>query len=320
MLTARTGDPEMSREEFELIRDFIHARSGLYFADNKQYLLQSRLRGRLSELSIKSYRDYFYHVKYDSSRREFRQLMNIMTTNETSFFRTEPQLLSLGSEVLPQIMADKENRRLPRLLRVWSAGCSTGEEPYTLAMILLDALRHKPGWKVEVIANDISEDVLQSARRGEYQGHTLRNIKPLTLQRHFDRSGDIYTVKREVKALVKFGLLNLNDERTLSLNTNFDIVFCRNVMIYFSSDVKKRIVRGFFNALRPGGYFYIGHSETLHGVSKAFSPVYCRNSLVYRKEVIGAAQQTATPGRKSISSATGAWQPATALKTEAASK
>ncbi len=288
MLTGPGQESAMTQEEFEMIRDFIHEKSGMFFAESKMYLVQNRLTRRMADLSIKTYRDYFYHVKYDSSQREFQQLMNIMTTNETSFYRNEPQLLSFGSEVLPLIMEQKEKARLPRTIRIWSAGCSTGEEPYTLAMILLEHFRVKRGWTAEIIAHDISESVLQRARRGEYQGITMRNVPAHIINSYFDRNGEVYTVKPAVKALVKFGLINLNDSRMLSLNTNFDAIFCRNVMIYFSDEVKKSIVRGFFNALRPGGFFYIGHSETLHGISKAFKLVYLKNALVYQKEAVGA--------------------------------
>lgn len=289
MLTTPDANIDMTPEEFTLIRDFIHEKSGIFFAENKMYLVKNRLEKRMADLSIKTFRDYFYHVKYDTSQREFQQLMNIITTNETSFFRNEPQLLSFGNEVLPLLMAEKMAARAPRTIKIWSAGCSTGEEPYTLAMILLEKFRTAPGWTAEIIAGDISESVLQKARRGEYKGITLRNIAPHLLNTYFTRQEDTYTVKPEVKALVKFGLLNLNDQRMLSLQTNFDVIFCRNVMIYFSDEVKRRLARGFYNALRPGGYFYIGHSETMHGISKAFKLVYFKNALVYQKEAVGSS-------------------------------
>lgn len=300
MVTTPVEDLEMRREEFEMIRDFIHEKSGIYFAENKMYLVKNRLQKRMADLSIKSYRDYFYHVKYDSSMKEFQQLMNVMTTNETSFFRNEPQLLSFSGEMLPLIMQEKDRQGQPRTLRIWSAGCSTGEEPYSLAILMLELFRGLPGWSVEIIANDISESVLQQARRGEYKGITLRNVPPHLLATYFTRDGENYTVRPEVKALVKFGFINLNDQRLLSLNTNFDVIFCRNVMIYFSEEVKKKIVRGFYNSLRPGGYLYIGHSETLHGISKAFKLVYFRNALVYQKEAAGAAASTAVSARASV--------------------
>jgi chemotaxis protein methyltransferase CheR len=151
-------------------------------------------------------------------------------------------------------------------------------------VIILERLKSLAGWNVEIVANDISEQVLQKARQGEYSGITLRNVRPELLARYFTKEGDNYRVKPEVQAMVKFSHMNLNDPRKISVITNMDVIFCRNVMIYFSDDVKKQLVRGFYNALRPGGYYYIGHAETLHGVSKAFKLVYFKNALVYQKE------------------------------------
>jgi len=277
-----------------MIRDFILERSGILFAENKMYLLKNRLIKRMADLGIKAYRDYFYHVKYDTSNREFSQLMNLITTNETSFFRNEPQLLSFSEEVLPLMVQAKAADRSSRSIRIWSAGCSTGEEPYTLAMMILERLGSVAGWNIEIVANDISEQVLHKARQGEYSGITLRNVKPTVLNKYFTRvdGSDLYKVKPEVKSLVRFSQINLSDSRQISRNSNMDVIFCRNVMIYFSDDVKKQIVRGFYNSLRPGGYFYIGHSETLHGISKAFKLVYFKNALVYQKEATSAPETT----------------------------
>ncbi len=295
MLTSSSAEPEMAREELSMIRDFIHEKSGIFFAENKMYLLKNRLVRRMTDLGIKSYRDYFYHVKYDTSLREFKELMNLVTTNETSFFRNEPQLLSFSAEVLPLMIKEKSQGKGPRSIKVWSAGCSTGEEPYTLAMMILEKLGSIAGWKVEIIANDISEEVLSKARKGEYSGLTLRNVKPTVLDRFFDKVGDLYRVKQEIKALVRFSHINLNEPRQMSMHSGFDAIFCRNVMIYFSDEVKRQIVRGFYNSLQPNGHFYIGHAETLHGISKAFKLVYLKNALVYQKESVGSTTRT-TPG------------------------
>ncbi len=287
MLATAEADIQMSTDEFLMIRDFIHERSGIYFAENKAYLVRNRLAKRMADLDIRSVRDYFYHVKYDASQAEFNRLMELVTTNETSFFRNEPQLLSFSEEVLPLILKEKMASSGSKTLRVWSAGCSTGEEPYTLAMLILDRLITLNGWQIEIIANDISEETLRRARSAEYSGPTLRNVKPEILTRYFTKNGDVYQVKPEVRSLVKFSYMNLNDPRRTSAVLNMDVIFCRNVMIYFSDEAKKELVRRYYNALRPGGYFYIGHSETLHGVSKAFRLVYFKNALVYQKEVVG---------------------------------
>ena len=286
MLSNNSIEPDMKLEEFIMIRDYIHEKSGMFFAENKMYLVKNRLIKRMAELDIKSFKDYFYHVKYDTSLKEFNHLMNLMTTNETSFFRNEPLLLSFQEEVLPLLIKQKTEKKLPKTIKIWSAGCSTGEEPYTLAMIMLEKLKQYTGWNLEIIANDISEDVLRNARKGEYSGITLRNIKPEILDRYFTKTDKLYKVKPEVKSIVKFSHLNLSDDRRLLMHKNFDVIFCRNVMIYFSNEIKKKLVRTFYNALVPGGHFYIGHSETLHGISKAFKLNYLKNALVYQKEAV----------------------------------
>lgn len=283
-----TKELELSLEEFTMFRDFIHEKCGIFFAENKMYLVKNRLIKRMTDLGLKSYRDYYYHVKYDTSMKEFNSLMNQITTNETSFFRNEPQLLSFSDEVLPLLIEEKKTKKT---LKIWSAGCSTGEEPYTLSIMLLEKLKGLSGWKLEIVANDISEQVLQNARHGEYSGITLRNVKPTILNSYFNKVGENYQVKPEVKALVNFSHLNLNDPRKIPMNSNFDVIFCRNVMIYFSSEIKKQLVRSFFNVLNPGGYFYIGHSETLHGISKAFKLKYFKNALVYSKEAVKTSKE-----------------------------
>lgn len=298
----QTEEPILSQEEFVMIRDFIHEKSGMYFADNKKYLIKNRLTKRLAALGMKNFKDYFYHVKYDTTQKEFNELMNLVTTNETSFFRNEPQLLSFSDEVLPLLIDEKEKEGRHKTLRIWSAGCSTGEEPYTLAVMILEKLKSRIGWNVEIIANDISEQVLHTARLGEYSGLTLRNIRPDMLSRYFTKEGDSFRVNKEVKALVKFAQMNLNDQKKFSINRDVDIIFCRNVMIYFSDEVRRGIIRGFYNSLRPGGYFYIGHSETLHGVSKAFKLVYFKNALVYQKEKVGAAASASPAGAAALRS------------------
>lgn len=290
-------DLELTKEEFDLFRDFIHEKSGIFFADNKMYLIKNRLAKRIQELGIKSYKDYFYRVKYDVTMKEFNYLMDLVTTNETSFYRNPPQLKSFADEVLPPMIKEKLNNCGTKTLKIWSAGCSTGEEPYTLAILALEHLKSTIGWNIEIVASDISEQVLKAARQGIYNEMTLRSTPREIREKYFTREGDKFQIKPEVKKLVRFGFLNLNDTRKLSMYSKMDFVFCRNVMIYFSEEVKKQIVRGFYNSLVPGGYFFIGHSESLHGISKAFKLVYFKSALVYHKELLrggGAAGQLRT--------------------------
>ena len=283
----------LSIEEFRLIRDFIHDKAGIYFADNKVYLLRNRLRSRMEELGLTRFNDYFYRLKYDTARFEFNRLMVLITTNETSFFRNGPQLRSFELEALPLVVKRREETAQKRIIRIWSAGCSTGEEPYTLAMILKEKL--PKGWYGDIMACDISEQALSKARRGQYRKNNIKTLQRYYRDKYFTLEDDLYTIKPEIKAMVKFSHVNLNETNKLHLFKGFDFVFCRNVMIYFSDEVKKRVVKAYYQSLNPGGFFYVGHSESLHGISKAFKLTYFKEALVYEKE--GAPSK---PGRQAV--------------------
>lgn len=275
--------PELTQADFVAIRDFIHERTGMYFADNKLYLVKNRLANRMSQLGIKNYRDYFYMVKYDTGTAEFNKLVNLLTTNETSFFRNQPQLLTFSDEVLPLVLKRIDEQH-GKNLRIWSAGCSTGEEPYTISILLMEKVPRLANYNVEIIANDISDAVLQAARKGIYHELTLRTTPPEIIAKYFTKKGTVYHVNDEVKKYVKFSQINLLDSAKMSLIRDIDIIFCRNVTIYFSDDAKRKVVRSFYSSLVKGGYYFIGHAESLHGITKAFKLIYFKNGLVYQKE------------------------------------
>ncbi len=281
--TGALEQQELKTEDFVLFRDFIHEKTGMFFAENKMYLVKNRLANRMSQLGIKSYKDYFYMVKYDTSGNEFNALINLLTTNETSFFRNMPQLLAFSDEVLPVVLKSKAAAN-NRNLRIWSAGCSTGEEPYTLSMMIQEKIPDYAKYNIEIIANDIAESVLQAARKGIYHELTLRTTPQNYIDKYFTKKGNVYHINDNVKKLVKFSQINLLDQTKMSLMRDMDIVFCRNVTIYFSEDAKKKVVKSFYSSLVKGGYYFIGHAESLHGISKAFKLVYLKNGLVYQKE------------------------------------
>jgi chemotaxis protein methyltransferase CheR len=188
--------------------------------------------------------------------------------------------------VLPAICERKIEEQAPKTLRFWSAGCSTGEEPYTLAMMLREHLPNFSDWSIEILANDISEEALRKARQGEYSGATLRKVPSELLTKYFEQKDRVVQIVPEIRRMVKFAHCNLNEPQRVPFTDRFDVIFCRNVMIYFAEPVKRTLIRNFYNSLRPGGYFFVGHAETLHGLSKAFKLVYFRNALVYQKELV----------------------------------
>jgi len=277
---------QISDSEFVQLRDFIYEQTGIFIGDNRKYLLENRLANRLKEHSLNSFGEYYYFLKYDPGRREeLNRLFAVITTNETSFFRNPPQLKVFQESILPSILKAKRARG-DRKLRIWSAGCSTGEEPYTLGIILHEVLRQDlRSWDIKITANDLSGDVIKSAENGVYMEYTLRSTPQDILSRYFvAEGGGRHRIVPEVKKLVAFGVLNLSDRFQLKRIEPSDIIFCRNVIIYFDDEMKKKVISGFYDNLCAGGHLFLGHSESLHNVSRAFKPCHYPGAIVYTKE------------------------------------
>jgi chemotaxis protein methyltransferase CheR len=276
---------KISDQEFTQLRDFIYQQSGIYVADNRKYLLENRLANRLKDLNLKSFAEYHHFLQYDPGKRqELNRLFEVVTTNETSFYRNPPQLAVFQNNVLAEVV-EKQRKLGAKKLRIWSAGCSTGEEPYTIAIILHEVLRAEiNSWDIKITANDLSEAVLASARRGVYNDYTLRTTPKEIVTKYFIPEADKFKIKPEVKRLVNFGQINLSDRAMLKRVDRSQIVFCRNVIIYFDDEMKKNVIGSYYDNLLPGGYLLIGHSESLHNISRAFKPKHYPGAIVYLKE------------------------------------
>lgn len=276
---------KISDSEFVQLRDFIYQKSGIFIADNRKYLLENRLANRLKTLNLKDFGEYYYFLQYDSKRQgEMAELFNAVTTNETSFYRNPPQLQVFQDKVLPEILDDQRKKRT-RTLRIWSAGCSTGEEPYTLGIILHEVLGAEIGmWNIKITANDLSESVLQSARAGVYTEYALRTTPKEIVDKWFTPQDGKFLIRPEVKKLVSFGAINLSDRALMKRVESSHLIFCRNVIIYFDDEMKKLVISSFYDNLLTGGYLFIGHSESLHNISRAFKPVHHPGAIIYRKE------------------------------------
>ncbi len=273
---------QLTSEEFNLLRDYIYEQTGIQFSDTKMYLLNNRLNKRLIETGCATYKDYYYYLKYDNSGNEFTHLLNVITTNETSFFRTDFQLEAFTSYILPTLVAKKKNTGSHRI-NIWSAGCSTGEEPYTLAILMMEMRLHQ-SYDIEIFANDISDRVLSTAREGIYNRLSLRNASEEIIQRYFNAlPNNQFQIKSEVKRLIKFQFGNLSKPITLLLARDRDMIFCRNVMIYFGQDARIKTVKMFHDKLAQEGFLIIGHSETLHGISTAYKIVHHEKAIFYQK-------------------------------------
>lgn len=276
---------KISDAEFTQLRDLIYHKSGIYIADNRKYLLENRLANRLKLLNLKNFGEYYYYLQYDTKRQqELTELFNAVTTNETSFYRNPPQLKVFEDKVLREVL-DEQRKKRSKSLRIWSAGCSTGEEPYTLSIILHEVLGAEiSSWNIKITANDLSDNVLQSARAGVYTEYALRTTPKEIVSKWFVPQDGKFQVRPEIKKLVSFGQINLSDRVQMKRVERSHVVFCRNVIIYFDDEMKKQVISSFYDNLLPGGYLFIGHSESLHNISRAFKPVHHPGAIIYRKE------------------------------------
>lgn len=267
---------KLSNDTFLQIRDLIYKKCGIYIQDTKKYLIENRLQKRLQEKNLRSFEDYLYLLKYDTAS-EHVQLFNLVTTRETSFFR-EPLLLeAFAKTLLPQVLKSKNGGSV----NIWSAGCSTGEEPYTLAMYMVDASGGRANGRI--LGTDLSRDAVESARKAIYGDYALRNTSPDFLKKHFIKTSGGFTVAPQVKRLVQIEEMNLFDDAKMRGVRGMDFIFCRNVMIYFDTPAKQKLASSFYDSLNPGGYLFVGASESLHAVSRAFKPVAVNKAVVYQK-------------------------------------
>lgn len=281
-MMAAEAPAKLSFEEFKLLREYIYRLCGLFFPDDNLFLMQSRLGVRLQTLGLRKYHDYYLYLRFHRSRdEEIERCIDALTTNETYFFREQPQLRAFSDEILEQLRAEKLAKG-DRTLRIWSAGCSTGEEPYTIAMLILEKELFST-WRVEIIGTDISQRVLQAARQGVYGPNAFRTTDHRFQEKYFDPAAGKFRIKENVRRLVSFGHLNLLDSKRVGLLQRMDIIFCRNVIIYFDLEAKRKVVETFESKLVPGGYLLLGHSESLLNVSTAFHLEHLRHDLVYRK-------------------------------------
>jgi len=270
-------DPELVR-----IRDLIYQIAGIFHPDNKLRLLFDRCNRRMKELKTATLQEYFDCLTAGPNRQaELVALLNEITIGETCFFRNQPQLDALRRVVIPKIIAAKA--KLPmRHLRIWSAGCSTGEEPYTLRMLMLEeADGPLKDWTVEILATDLNERSLAFAQDAVYGNYSTRNLTPYYVQKYFNPVGEQLQVKPTVCAGVSFSRLNLSEDARMIFMNNLDVIFCCNVLIYFDLASKRRVIEHFHNNLLPHGYLFLGHSESLYGVNNDFRLVHLPGAMAY---------------------------------------
>lgn len=276
-------DLDLPEDVFRLIRDLFCKHSGIYLDDEQRDFVRSRLKSSVLRRQFDNFRDYYFFLKYDRKKdEELINLIDVLTIHETYFFREEEKLKTFSEDLLPEIA--KKNQGI-KTLRIWSAGCSTGEEPYSISMLLMEDPRFRD-WSIEIVATDISQRVLQSARRGVYKNTSFRTAEPQYLrylERYFHKEADGYRIDDSAKKIVSFFSLNLLDKSRLSFIGPMDIIFCRNVIIYFDINAKKYIAEAFYKKLRDSGFLVLGHSESLVNISTSFMLRLFEHDLVYQK-------------------------------------
>ncbi len=242
--------------------------------------MQKRLSPRARELNFESFQKYYYFLQYDPrADAEFDEIYDLVTTKETYFFREPAQLTAFVEEIVPDILS----RKTVRKVRVWSAGCASGEEPYSIAMLLQESRAYDRA-TIEIFASDISSEVLVRARKGRYRETAFRTTDPTLRDKYFTREPDgCWRISDEIRNRVSFGRLNLYDEPRVSLLGNVDVIFCRNVIIYFDDSSKRMVINNFYNRLIDGGYLLLGHSESLITLSTQFKLKHLKNDMVYQK-------------------------------------
>ncbi|KAF0178992.1 MAG: chemotaxis protein methyltransferase CheR [Nitrospirae bacterium] len=271
----------MADDVFRQLRDFIYEQSGIFIPDNKKYFLENRLGRRVQEKNFKGYDEYLYLLKFGGDKNELIKLFELVTTNETFFFREPQQFEVLCGELLKKIM--EENTKAGRCdIRIWSAASSTGEEPYTISMMLMER-SEAAGFRKEILASDISESVLASAKAAVYGSYAIRNVPPAYMSKYFTNTDLNYKLAESVKANVRFMKINLMSDRDVRNIRGVDVIFCRNVLIYFDEKAKQKALALMYDALRPGGSLIVGTSESLHNITRAFRPAVINRVVIYQK-------------------------------------
>ncbi|MDP9161887.1 MAG: protein-glutamate O-methyltransferase CheR [Acidobacteriota bacterium] len=288
--------PQFTEPEMKLLQALIYQECGMHFDSRRAHFLQDRLQRRLKECQLDSFYTYYRLLISEQGKQELANLLENLTVNETSFFRNKAQLDLFHKHILEDMIRAKQQRQ-NFSLRIWSAGCSTGQEAYTIAMLIADSLAYfqlrnpasldspwpKPvvpaPWRVEILASDISYSVLRAGQEGTYNENQMASVDYSYRLRYFDKIGERYAVKKALKELVHFDFHNLKTEFLPQRN---DVIFCRNVMMYFDEAEQKRLVEKFSRCLNPGGYLFVGHAESLLGISDKFSMIYRNSGTAYQ--------------------------------------
>jgi chemotaxis protein methyltransferase CheR len=283
----------MSDAEFRMFCELLRDRSGLHFDSETRFLVEKRLARRVQSLELGSFAAYHFHLRSGlEGEREFCHVIDELTTNETYFFRERRQLEALIHEILPEKLDRKHQLGSTLPVNIWSAGCSSGEEPYSIVMMAMEQ-GMSPGVDFRVYASDISGNMLRKSRTGLYREASFRETEAPMRDKYFSEKDGLFSIRDDIKQNVDLTQLNLLDRSKISLLGSMDVILCRNVIIYFDLETKKEVIKTFYEKLRPGGYLLLGHSESLINVTSAFELSHLKRDLVYRRPGVG--EESADP-------------------------
>jgi chemotaxis protein methyltransferase CheR len=273
-------DDSISQEDFLKFREFFYRKTGIQFEDSKRYFVDKRLVERIVATDSGNFRNYFVMLRFETSGEELQALTNLMTVNETYFFREEYQFQCLITSILPELTARKKDYSP---IRIWSVPSSSGEEAYSIAMYLLEYWPGINKWDVEIISSDIDTKILTQARTGSYTTRSIQKLPKELLEKYFKCNGGGYQICDDLRQAVEFTRVNLMKPADVRAYREFDVIFCRNLLIYFDDLSRRAAADTFFDALNPGGFLCLGHSESMSRISSLYKVRKFTDSVVYQK-------------------------------------
>lgn len=283
----QTVTPNVTEHELKEVRTMIEQRSGVHFDESRERFFAPRVREYMLRRNMGHGTELLRVLT--GSNAEYDSLLEELLTQETRFFRYPELFAAFERKVLPE-QHMKKFWETPRSLRIWSAGCSTGEEPYSIAISLCESLAYAEAWNINVLATDISRQALDIAERGRYGRRALENVPPRQLEMYFQQDGEEWTVRPKLRNLVNFSTVNLAQPMYLG---RFDVIFCMNVLIYFTDERRAAVVQRFYDSLEPGGYLFLGHAESVAGLPIKFNTVMYGDSRLLQKPMHAAVTSAA---------------------------
>lgn len=272
----------LTLDEFKQFREYFYKKTGIEFDDSKRYFVDKRILRRIEATGARSFREYFVHMRFEASQSEFQELVNQMTVNETYFFREDHQFRVLVSDVMDEVVHNRRRRKGPT--RLLSLPCSTGEEPYSIALHLIEEWPGLAQHDVELSGCDIDTVALGKCEDGVFGERSVQHVPPAMLKRHFTPlAGRRYRISDQIRDAVRFFPLNLSDPQQTRALKGYDVIFCRNMLIYFDDQSRRRAADTLFDALNPGGFLFLGHSESMSRMSSLYTVRKFTDAIVYQR-------------------------------------